>query len=355
MTIAGDGDAATDSALAHLPQLPARDEADVAMLAILIFAAIESGHRLSELEDYLTRMAGDAIRLRARDIAGVAALGIGRHHLLRGRYRDAARWLTEADVQLQRGDPFNQLVIVRAATVLAVARTRDYAAVLAAHERLTAWVAEHEPLAAQRPGIVRADAAVEWLRDPAAAGRRLITAAETFAEEMPGLAPGLAYDALRAGHPGAAAVIKRLAARCRARIVTAFADHAAAHDARDGAALLRVAEAMAEIGAARYAVEAASEAATVFVAEGRSDSARRAAARARELHLEGQGATLPAIDGLDTTAVELTPRESQLIEFARQGLSNAEIADRLVISVRTVETHLYRGMQKLGVRDRRDL
>jgi DNA-binding CsgD family transcriptional regulator len=26
-----------------------------------------------------------------------------------------------------------------------------------------------------------------------------------------------------------------------------------------------------------------------------------------------------------------------------------------VLSVRTVETHLYRGMQKLGVRDRRDL
>ena len=35
--------------------------------------------------------------------------------------------------------------------------------------------------------------------------------------------------------------------------------------------------------------------------------------------------------------------------------SNAEIADRLVISVRTVETHLYRGMQKLGVSDRREL
>ena len=27
----------------------------------------------------------------------------------------------------------------------------------------------------------------------------------------------------------------------------------------------------------------------------------------------------------------------------------------LVLSVRTVETHLYRGMQKLGIKDRRDL
>jgi DNA-binding CsgD family transcriptional regulator len=36
-------------------------------------------------------------------------------------------------------------------------------------------------------------------------------------------------------------------------------------------------------------------------------------------------------------------------------LTNAEIADRLVVSVRTVESHLYRAMQKLGVRSRAEL
>jgi DNA-binding NarL/FixJ family response regulator len=51
----------------------------------------------------------------------------------------------------------------------------------------------------------------------------------------------------------------------------------------------------------------------------------------------------------------LTAQEAQPVELARQGLSNAEIADRLVISVRTVGTQLDRGMHKLGVRDRRDL
>jgi DNA-binding NarL/FixJ family response regulator len=134
--------------------------------------------------------------------------------------------------------------------------------------------------------------------------------------------------------------------------VSAYAAHAGA---RDGAALLAAAEEMAAIGALRYAVEAGAGAAAAFLAEGRQDSARRAAHRARQWHLPDQGGVLPRIDGLDTTATALTRREAQLVELAAQGLSNAEIADRLVLSVRTVETHLYRAMQKLGVSDRREL
>ena len=102
-------------------------------------------------------------------------------------------------------------------------------------------------------------------------------------------------------------------------------------------------------------MHAAQHAATRFVADGRQDSARRAAARARDLHEPGHGTEPPVVDGLDSVAAVLTARESQLVGFARQGLGNAEIADRLVLSIRTVETHLYRAMHKLGVSDRRDL
>ena len=77
--------------------------------------------------------------------------------------------------------------------------------------------------------------------------------------------------------------------------------------------------------------------------------------RARELHQPGQGAPEPVFRGLDPTEVELTQRESQLVALAREGLSNAEIADRLVLSVRTVESHLYRAMHKLGVSNRQEL
>jgi DNA-binding NarL/FixJ family response regulator len=102
-------------------------------------------------------------------------------------------------------------------------------------------------------------------------------------------------------------------------------------------------------------MEVAAEAADAFLREGRSDSARRAAARAGELHTPGQGTEPPIIDGLDGPAVALTPREAQIVELARQGLTSPQIADRLVLSARTVEAHLYRGMSKLGVTDRRQL
>jgi DNA-binding NarL/FixJ family response regulator len=192
------------------------------------------------------------------------------------------------------------------------------------------------------------------MRNAADAGRRLLEDAASMEDEMASLAPQLAYDALQAG-AAAASQLERMAARCESRRVTAYAQHGAAKAARDGAALMEAAEEMAAIGALCYAVEAASDAAAAFLSAGREDSARRAAARARQLHVPDQGAELPRIDGHDAATVELTPREAQLIDLASQGLSNPEIADRLVLSVRTVETHLYRGMQKLGINDRRDL
>ena len=65
--------------------------------------------------------------------------------------------------------------------------------------------------------------------------------------------------------------------------------------------------------------------------------------------------SFPAIDGLDAAAIGLTRREAQVAALAGRGLSNAEIAHQLVLSVRTVETHVYRAMQKRGVTDRREL
>ncbi|MFI0827571.1 response regulator [Streptomyces roseolus] len=52
---------------------------------------------------------------------------------------------------------------------------------------------------------------------------------------------------------------------------------------------------------------------------------------------------------------ELTGREREAVALAAQGLSNDEIADRLVISPSTAKTHINRAMSKVRARDRAQL
>jgi DNA-binding NarL/FixJ family response regulator len=79
---------------------------------------------------------------------------------------------------------------------------------------------------------------------------------------------------------------------------------------------------------------------------------RRQAARARqELRASGESSRRRTPDTLD----ELTPQELQIVQMAAEGLSNREIGQRLYLSHRTVESHLYRVFPKLGVTSRAQL
>jgi DNA-binding NarL/FixJ family response regulator len=52
---------------------------------------------------------------------------------------------------------------------------------------------------------------------------------------------------------------------------------------------------------------------------------------------------------------DLTEREREMLSWVAAGMSNAEIADALVVSPDTVRTHVSRAMVKLGARDRAQL
>ncbi|HEY7138384.1 MAG TPA: helix-turn-helix transcriptional regulator [Acidimicrobiia bacterium] len=70
----------------------------------------------------------------------------------------------------------------------------------------------------------------------------------------------------------------------------------------------------------------------------------------RMLLVSERGATLSALEWL--RACGLTRREAEVVELASGGHTNIQIARRLGISSRTVEKHMQRGLDKLGVENR---
>jgi DNA-binding NarL/FixJ family response regulator len=65
--------------------------------------------------------------------------------------------------------------------------------------------------------------------------------------------------------------------------------------------------------------------------------------------------TQPLNPGAGVELKELTNREREAVALAAQGLSNDQIADRMVISPLTAKTHINRAMIKLHARDRAQL
>ncbi len=59
--------------------------------------------------------------------------------------------------------------------------------------------------------------------------------------------------------------------------------------------------------------------------------------------------------GGDTTADALTQREHQILALIAEGLSNREIAERLTLSLSTVQTHYTHIIEKLNLRNRTEL
>jgi DNA-binding NarL/FixJ family response regulator len=80
-------------------------------------------------------------------------------------------------------------------------------------------------------------------------------------------------------------------------------------------------------------------------------AARLARLALAELHAAGARPRRTALYGLDA----LTTAERQIADLAAAGFTNRQIAERLALSRRTVETHLAHAFQKLDIRSRGDL
>lgn len=88
--------------------------------------------------------------------------------------------------------------------------------------------------------------------------------------------------------------------------------------------------------------------------DARDEELIEAVRRAVAGHRSALAATLAAEDG-DGRQLGLSERERDVLRMVALGHTNNEIADRLFLSVRTVETHRAHIQQKLGLRARSDL
>jgi DNA-binding CsgD family transcriptional regulator len=316
--------------------------------------ALRLAGRLIEATTFSERAYEVLLTRRAASGRAVEANMLGLIWLARGRVRTALRFCRESAALLRDGDGPGMLAFALAGIGQAAAQAGE-------PDTARAAIAEME-----RTPLGHAGFAVELAlaRAWSAAASGELSRARVLAGEAGALARARGQDAYavralhdlcRLGDPVTAAPqLAGLAGTVDGPFAANAAAHAAALVAGDGAALLAVAERFADDGARLLAVEAADAAAAAHRDAGRQASAGAAAARAGVWLTSCEGARPPTMLATPD-ALDLTPREREIALLAAGGASSREIADRLVVSVRTVDNHLRHAYRKLGITRRQDL
>ncbi|HEY7482845.1 MAG TPA: LuxR C-terminal-related transcriptional regulator [Streptosporangiaceae bacterium] len=283
------------------------------------------------------------------------AYALGRTALGRGKFGTAERWLRES-LHLLREYPtligpvglltcLGVLAMIatlqglpEAACLLAEAeRTRQEDVFAPDYELAMAWIAR-----------LRGD--TECARSSAWRTAERATALGDYVHATRAMHTLVRFGVAGQALEPLATLVDRLQGRARGL----FASHAAAVDADDGAKLGQCAGIFAKLGMMRIAAEAAATAAAVHRRRTERRAAAAAMAIANRYARECDGAPVRALLPEDAVAT-LSVRERQIAMLAISGMINREIAERLVLSVRTVENHLYRVYAKLGINGREEL
>ncbi|WP_280450362.1 helix-turn-helix transcriptional regulator, partial [Nocardia cyriacigeorgica] len=132
------------------------------------------------------------------------------------------------------------------------------------------------------------------------------------------------------------------------------AEHAAALARRDASAVEQAAIRYRDMGDMVAAADATAQAGSLYAASGRNGHAQLAITEAHRLASACATADTPALRAA-FQPVTLTNREREIIYLVAEGMTSRKIAERLHLSARTVEGHLYRAAQKTGVNNREEL
>lgn len=164
------------------------------------------------------------------------------------------------------------------------------------------------------------------------------------------------HDLVRVGEPTAEVCdrMAELAAQVEGPLAPLRVRHVQAALAGAGAELEAVAGDYEQLGILLLGAEAAAEAVAAYATSGEPRRGEAAAVRSQRLAAACEGARTPALSRA-RAPVPLTPRERDVVALAAAGLPSKVIAERLFLSVRTVDNHLQRAYTKLGVSGRDDL
>ncbi len=282
------------------------------------------------------------------------AAHLGRCELMAGRLEAARDWYAEA-ISLARANNYPRPLALSCAG-LAVVHAQSGSA---ADARTALESARRAPADQQQAAKLSIQLAAAWTAaadgDLTGARGLLRDAARQAGEVgMDSYESWLLSDIARLG--GAAEVHERLTelARSSDSALTGARAASAAALAEGSAKTLRDAvDACRLAGAELLAAETACEASRAADREGDARSAAAAAVLAGQSLAHCGGARTPA---LGVGAVRpLTRRESEVAGLAADGLSSQEIANQLMLSIRTVDNHLLRAYTKLGIDSRTQL
>jgi len=316
-----------------------------------VFALAEAG-RLAEAEQ-LARTGAEIVAPHRVPIAQIFfASSQGRVAILQGRLANARRFYAEA-VGLAEASLFagpRRLVLSGLALVDALLGEADAAArVLAERDAGPAF-------GFRGPEQLLADA---WTaiasRQPAQGAKLFLEAASLAASTGHRTNEAwVLHDLMRTTGEDTSGRLRELADACDSPLVSARARHAAAARARDAGELAGAADDFEALGAMLLAAEAASGAADAFTRAGDRRAATAALRRANALAAACEGAATPGLVQA-ASAVPLSGREREIVTLAAEGMSSKDIAERLYLSVRTVDNHLQHAYAKLGVSSRAGL
>ena len=207
-----------------------------------------------------------------------------------------------------------------------------------------------------RPDADAALAAASLVRgDRDALARARQCARDWMAEGMWGAAARVAHVGVRFGDDECAALLREASTHLNGAVFSAMRAHAEALMTQDAPRLRQVADRLHELGLGLAAVECLGQAARLASARGWADEAAASTAQARMLvSLVGPIPAAHLAFAVASTP-RLSRREQQIATLVIQGTSNRDIATALTLSVRTVEGHLGRIYDKLGLKDRREL